>query len=592
MNAKLPLFHKGDSGNMDFNTRTRGQNSTTLYIFFAAIGIFFFILISRLFQLTVVKGDYYRGLSERNRIREVVVEAQRGKIVDRKGYVLAENTPVEVNESLKRIVSKRYYKDGKDFGNILGYRQIADENDVENDPCINKIHPGDKVGKKGVEKLFECDLRGRNGKKLIEVNAQGLFKRTLNVVEPENGKTVQLSIDGDLQKRANELLTGKRGAVVGINPQTGEVLVMASSPSYDPQVFEDNKSDDINRLLKDSSKPLFNRASEGTYPPGSVFKPIVAVGALQEKSIEKDTVVEDTGKVKLGQQEFGTWNFLEHGRVEGNIDVIKAIQRSNDIFFYKIGEKIGPEKMKSWAEQFGYQSKTGIGIDEAMGTIPSPFWKQDVLKEQWFTGDTYNFSIGQGFVLVTPLQVALSVVPFANEGEYCSPSLIKMGTPLSPGRHCKKLPIEKDNIDLVREGMKQACQVGGTGWPLFTFRVKDPNAPSPTPTKAASGGAELANKEPSPSPTTMPLDKLWDPTYLLATNSAMMQTTKAVAVGCKTGTAESAQGGKPHAWFTVFAPFEKPEIAFSILVEEDGQGSDRAAPIARELLRQYFETQE
>jgi penicillin-binding protein 2 len=591
MNAKLPLFHKGDSGNMDFSARSRVQTNTMLYLFFVAIGIFFLILISRLFQLTVVKGNYYRSLSEQNRIREVVVEAQRGKIIDRKGYVLAENSPVEVNESLKRIVSKRYYKDGSDFGNILGYRQIADQNDVDNDPCINKIHPGDKVGKKGVEKLFECDLRGRNGKKLIEVNAQGLFKRTLNVVEPEHGKTVQLSIDGDLQKRADELLLGKRGAVVGVNPNTGEVLIMASSPSYDPQVFEDNKSEEIQRLLKDSDKPLFNRASEGIYPPGSVFKMIVAVGALQENSIEKDTIVEDTGKVKLGQQEFGTWNFLEHGQVEGDIDVIKAIQRSNDIFFYKIGEKIGPEKMKSWAEQFGYQSKTGIGIDEAMGTIPSPFWKQDVLKEQWYTGDTYNFSIGQGFVLATPLQVALSVVPFANEGDYCSPSLVKMGTPLSTGKHCKKLKIDKENMDLVREGMKQACQVGGTGWPMFTFRVKNPDAPTPTPTKVASGSADLA-KEPLPSPTVMPIEKLWDASYLLATSSAMMQATKPVTVGCKTGTAESPGGGKPHAWFTIFAPYDNPEIVLSILVEEDGQGSDRAAPIARELLRQYFETQE
>lgn len=591
MNAKLPLFHKGDSGNMDFNTRSRGHTSLSLYLFFAAIGIFFFILVSRLFQLTVVKGNYYRSLSEQNRIREVVVESQRGTILDRKGYTLAENSPVEVNESLKRIVSKRTYKDGQYFGNILGYRQIADQSDVDNDPCINKIHPGDKVGKKGVEKLYECDLRGRNGKKLIEVNAQGLFKRTLNVVEPENGKTVQLAIDGDLQKRANELLTGKKGAVVGINPQNGEVLVMASSPSYDPQVFEDNDSEAITSLLKDTAKPLFNRASEGTYPPGSVFKPIVAVGALQERSIEKDTIVEDTGKVKLGEQEFGTWNFLEHGRVEGDIDVIKAIQRSNDIFFYKIGDKLGPEKIKSWAEQFGYQSKTGIGIDEAAGTIPSPFWKQDVLKEQWYTGDTYNFSIGQGFVLVTPLQVALSVVPFANGGEYCTPTLLKIGSALSTGRHCKKLSIDTENIDLVREGMRQACQVGGTGWPMFTFRVKDANAPTPT-TKAASESAKIANAEPSPTPTAMPLDKLWDPTYLLATNSAMMQTTRAVSVGCKTGTAESAHGGKPHAWFTVFAPFENPEIVFSILVEEDGQGSDRAAPIARELLRQHFETQE
>lgn len=611
MKQKLPFIHRGEIGSMDFSSKTKSTSSFYLLTFFAFVIIFFLVMISRLFQLTVVKGNYYRSLSEDNRIREVVVEAQRGKIVDRKGYVLAENAPVELTESLKRITSKRTYKDGEPFAHILGYRQIADKNDIANDTCLHKIQLGDKVGKKGIERLYDCELRGKNGKKLIEVNAQGLFKKTLNVIEPVPGDTIHLAIDGDLQKRAYEVIRGKKAVVVAMNPQNGEILTMVSSPSYDPQVFEDNKGDVITALLKDEDRPLFNRATEGTYPPGSVFKPMMALAALQENIIKDDTVVQDTGKVTLGNREFGTWNFLEHGQVEGDVDVVKALQRSNDIFFYKVSEKMGPEKMKKWAETFGFQNKTGVGIDEAVGTIPFPFWKEDVIKEQWYTGDSYNFSIGQGYVLTTPLQVALATIPFANnKSEYCSPSLLKLGMPGSPKANCKKIPADETHMDTIREGMKQACKVGGTGWPLFTFRVKDPNAPTPTPIVIAdqadaSGSAVLgeasnsaqlskvlASVTPSPSPTVMPIEKLWDPQYLLATGSAYMSQTKPVEVGCKTGTAESGGKKQPHAWFTAYAPFDNPQILIAVLVEEDGQGSDRAAPIARELLRQYFETQE
>ncbi len=618
MKSKLPFIHRGESGSMDFSVKSKNATTGYMYLFFAGVLIFFLVMISRLFQLTVVKGNYYRGLSEDNRIREVVIEAQRGKIVDRKGYVIAENSPVEVSETLKRITSKRYYSDGEVFAHILGYRQIADENDIAGDSCLHKVQLGDKVGKKGIERLYECELRGKNGKKLIEVNAQGLFKRTLSVVEPVPGDTMQLAIDSDLQKRAYEIIKGKKAVVVGLDPRTGEVLVLASSPSYDPQVFEDNKSKEIQALLKDETRPLFNRATEGTYPPGSVFKPVMALAALQEKIIDDESVVKDTGKVTLGNREFGTWNFLEHGQIEGDVDVVKALQRSNDIFFYKVAEKMGPEKMKKWAEEFGFQEKTGIGIDEATGLIPFPFWKEDVLKEQWYTGDTYNFSIGQGYVLTTPLQVALSNVPFANNGEYCVPSLLKLDPSKGLKKTCRAIEMDKEHLKTVREGMHQACKVGGTGWPLFTFRVKDPNVPTPTvqPTASASaamngvltkhyasdsavlGASESAQLAQSvapsstPTPTVMPIEKLWDPQYLLGTGSAYMKQTKAIEVGCKTGTAESGGKKKPHAWFTAFAPFDKPEILFAVLVEEDGQGSDRAAPIARELLRQYFETEE
>lgn len=544
-------------------------------------------MITRLFQLTIVKGSYYHSLSEENRIREIVIEAKRGKIVDRKGYTLVENSDVEVTESLKRIVSKRYYKEGEAFSHVLGYRQIADKNDIGNDSCLHKLKLGDKTGKKGIEGLYDCELRGINGKKLIEVDAQGEFKRTLNVAEPVPGKTIHLAIDSDLQKRAFEVIKDKKGVVAAMDPRTGEVLVLTSSPSFNPQEFEDNNSEVITALLKDEDRPLFNRGTEGTYPPGSVFKPVVAAAALEEDAVTRDTTVQDTGKVELGNREFGTWNFIEHGKTEGDVDIIKSLQRSNDIYYYKISEKLGPEKIKKWAEKFGYQSKSGLGIDEVIGTIPSPFWKQDVIKEQWYTGDSYNLSIGQGYVLATPLQVTLATVPFANGGKLCKPRLLKMGSPYAPKAECAPVGISEETLAIVREGMLKACEVGGTGWPLFNFRVRDYSKPMPTPT-VASGSANMAKL----SPTAIPVEKLWDPTYLLASNSAMLAYTKPIQLGCKTGTAESMPGHKPHAWFTVFAPYDNPEIVITVMLEEAGQGSDMAAPVAREVLKTYFERNE
>jgi penicillin-binding protein 2 len=229
-----------------------------------------------------------------------------------------------------------------------------------------------------------------------------------------------------------------------------------------------------------------------------------------------------------GTLSFGNWYFLQYGKVEGMVDVIKAIKRSNDIFFYKTGERTGVEKIKKWADIFGLGKPTKIGFDEAEGIIPSTFWKKEVLKENWYLGDTYNLSIGQGYVGTTPLQTVLVTGVFANGGYLCKPQLLKVGTihELSLQEFSKpKCKITRfKNLSLIREGMKQACSAGGTGWPLFDFKIQ---------------------------------------------------------TACKTGTAEShAKSGLPHAWITVFAPYENPEIALTVLVEEGGQGSDVAGPIA------------
>ena len=393
---------------------------------------------------------------------------------------------------------------------------------------MNKLKLGDKAGKKGVEKLYECELRGEAGKKLIEVDAHGKYLRTLSILPPVEGKTLKLAIDLDLQKKAYDLVKDKKAGIVAVNPKNGEILIFVSTPSYNSQDFEDKNNEAIQALLKNESKPLFNRVTEGTYAPGSVFKLAVAAAGLEEKEITEKTIIEDTGIIKAGPLTFGNWYFLQYGKTEGSVDVIKAIRRSNDTFFYKLGEYLGPEKIKFWAESFGYGQKTGIGFDESEGVIPSPFWKEETLKENWYLGDTYNLSIGQGYALVTPLQVTQTTAAIANDGSLCKPKLVK-----DEKRDCQGIKINKQTLRLVQEGMREACKTGGTGWPFFDYPVP---------------------------------------------------------IGCKTGTAES--GGKsstPHAWFTMYAPYDKPEIALTVLIEEGGQGSDVAGPIAKEIIKSYFE---
>ncbi len=502
--------------------------------------------------MTVVKGEYYRQLSENNRIKELLIEAPRGQIIDRKGFVVAHNTKPDIAIDSDRIPSRRIYETPMAIAPLVGYRQLADENDLKQDNCLQKLHLGDKVGKKGVEKLYECQLRGVPGKKLVEMDARGKYLNTLTVLPPTPGQTIQLAMDWELQQKAYNLIKDKRAAVIGLNPQTGEVLIFASSPSFNPQLFEDGDNSVAN-YFTDEAKPLFNRATEATYPPGSIFKLVVATAALESKAIDDTTIYEDTGVLHLGSLTFGNWYWLEYGRTEGPVNIVKAIQRSNDTFFYQAGAKTGVNNIKTWADKFGLGQKTGIGLSEADGLVPSPFWKEETLKDHWYTGDTYNMSIGQGFLEVTPIQIARLTAVFANGGYLCTPQLLKAGTNInSPGQsNCKKMPISDKTLGLIREGMKKACTTGGTGWPLFNFGI---NTLDPKST------------------------------------STMSANFKPIQVACKTGTAESSMAGSsiPHAWITVFAPYDNPQIVLTILVEEAGQGSDIAGPIARDILKDYF----
>ena len=550
--VKFPFIHKGEASNMSFESSS-GDSARGMLIFYAiGVGIFFLVVISRMFQLTVVKGEYYASLAEENRVKEIIIEAPRGTILDRKGIALASNTDPDLASSADRIPSKRMYHDVASFiSHVVGYRQIADPDDLQKDSCINKLVSGDAIGKKGVEQVFDCKLRGKHGKKLVEVDAFGKVLKTLSVLAPQQGEDIQLSIDSHLQQKAYELMEDSKGAIVGLKPNTGEVLVMVSTPGYNPQLFEDGATEQTEDLMLGEDKALFNRATEGTYPPGSTYKMFVAAAGLEEGVITAEETVKDEGVLEAGPLKFHNWYFLEYGRTEGEVNMVKALKRSNDIYFYTLGAKLGPEKMKRWAEMFGFQNLTGIALPESVGIVPFPFWKEDTLGEQWYLGDTYNSAIGQGYVSATPLQVAQATSVFANDRALCKPQILKVGDEVRS--ECRDIEMSRSTYNVIREGMKQACETGGTGWPFFDFAITEPVKDS--------------------------------------TTAATLQ--RRMTVGCKTGTAEShAASGKPHAWFTIFAPYDDPEIVLTVLVEEGGQGSDVAAPIAKSILKEYFERNE
>ncbi|OGK15954.1 hypothetical protein A2690_00680 [Candidatus Roizmanbacteria bacterium RIFCSPHIGHO2_01_FULL_39_12b] len=557
MNRKLPPFTK-EFSSINFKNESIGDWLVRVVVIPLFMLVGFGVLILRLFHLTVVKGTYFSNLAQSNRIKEVQIDAPRGKLYDRKGLLLASSQ--EIIKDGKISGYKRIYLGNETTAHIIGFRQIAARVDIERDACSSLLEPNDWVGKAGIEKLFDCRLRGKRGKELIEVNAKGKHRKTLATVSPRQGEQINLSLDSELQQKAYDTiinnairtnvsldLTKHHIAIIATIPKTGEVLLSLSYPSFNPNAFEEQNKKLVKSYLNDPMQPLFNRVFQGEYPPGSVFKPVIAVGALEDGKIDKDFEVEDTGVVQAGPQTFGNWYFLQYGRKEGLVDIVKGIRRSNDIFFYKTGEKLGVDGIKKWATTFGFGRPTKSGFPEGEGLIPTNFWKRETLSERWYLGDTYNLSIGQGYLLVTPIQINQAMAAIAENGTYCQPIFEKI-TDKNKDRlvKCKSLHLKNETLDLVHLGMLEACKTGGTGWPFFTFGQ----------TGSATDSARLA---------------------------------KPVSVGCKTGTAQNHKSsGLPHAWFTAFAPYENPEIVITVLVDGAGEGSSVAAPIAKEILEFYF----
>jgi penicillin-binding protein 2 len=405
----------------------------------------------------------------------------------------------------------------------------------------------ERIGKSGLEKTYEKELRGTPGEKKIEVDAIGNVKRIISDVAPKNGVNLKLSIDSELNKYLAEKLCsiaasyGGKAAGIAIDPNNGGILASVSCPLFDNNIFSDTKTntEKINSVLNNPKQPLFNRVYQGEYPAGSVFKLVIGSAGLQEKIINETTSFLSNGGLRIGEWFFPDWKAGGHGQT----NLKKAIAESVNTFFYYVGggfgnfQGLGVDKIIEYAKKFNLGKKTGIDLpEESDGFLPSRDWKFQTKNEEWYIGDTYHLAIGQGDLLVTPAQIALITSFFANNGTIYQPHILQEflsqkgeGESLQPKILVKNI-INKDYISQIRNGMRSAVIDG----------------------------------------------------------SARILLSLPVSSAAKTGTAQVGGDKNPHAWFTAFAPFENPEIVLTILIENGVEGSSGPAQVARDVLVWYF----
>lgn len=549
IDALLPNFHP--------LAEHLAQRSPWRMIFFSSVClILFFIIFLRLFHLQIVEGLSNRELADGNRIQIKVIHAPRGVIYDRNGKILAANSPafrlnarhVSREQALEwevkndprianlEIDNVRSYPMGEKFAHVLGYMGEISDTQLK-DVGFQNYHPGDQVGTSGVEAEYEKILRGVDGGEIIEVDSKGQKIRTLRLQSPIPGQNIYLSIDAALQEK---LYLGIKdtldkvgsccGAAVAMDPKNGKILALVSLPSFDPNVFAKNDMDSaISQIFSNPSSPILNRAIAGTYPPGSTFKIVSSLAALASGKITQDTVFEDNGVMFLGPYKFSNWYFNEYGKVEGLVNLQKALMRSNDIYFYKVAQIIGQNLLADWARKLHLGQNLGIDLPgEETGLVPDETWKQKNYNTSWYPGDTLHMAIGQGFVLATPLQILGMTSFIAADGVLYKPELLLSSKP----KVLVSNLLPKEKIDLIKAGLKLVPKQGGTAWPFFTF----------------------------------PID-----------------------TAGKTGTAEYGDPkNKTHAWYTSFAPADDPKIVMTVLIEGGGEGSTVASPIVKEAYRWYF----
>jgi len=551
-----------------------------LKLFFIFTAVLLVLLFVKTFHLQIIKGDYWRNLADENRIRSYPIKALRGIIYDKNKIPLAINIPKldlvvvpadlakeegyeEIKEKVKDNIYLTYpivieedidrerallleakYADipsisiRKDswrqyespyFSHILGYLGKINPDELSKEDYFLD----DYIGREGIERFYENLLRGKNGEELVEIDNLGRIQKVLATKEAFTGQDLVLSIDADLQKKLYQSLRGmlnglytSRGAAIALNPQNGKILALVSFPGFD--------NNDIVKALSSPNEPLFNRAIAGIYPPGSTIKPLIASGILQEGLVSPNKSLYCQGQVTLFDKYNPNvfWTFHDW-KTHGTVNMYKAIAESCNIYFYTYGggykdiEGLGIERIGKYLKLFGWNEALGIDLPgEKTGLIPNLEWKEKVRGEEWYIGDTYNVSIGQGDISVTPLQLAIATAAVANGGRVLEPQLLE-------NKLSKTLEqdfIDEDFLEVVRRGMREAVIYGSAKY-LYDLPVK------------AAG---------------------------------------------KTGTAQVSKTKAPHSWFTVFAPYENPEIVLTILVENGGEGSAAAVPVAKEVLTWYF----
>lgn len=561
--------------------------------------LFFAILIIKLWQLQILQGKAHRKASTENMLRIIRSPAPRGIIYDRNGEPLVKNSPyfyasfmlenlktTDINSlagilgssssdiqekinkekqsafdpirlkeglTLKEIAVLearrsdfpgliietdiiRDYPLGTTGAHVIGYLGRLNLSQSKN-PEFKDVPQEAFIGQWGAEMLFDKTLRGTAGEKVIEVDALGREIRLIQETPPIRGEDIALSIDITIQKTAEEAFGQQTGAFVAMKTDTGEILGLVSRPSFNPNIFAKGINyKQWSELMNDKKVPMLNRALQSQQPPGSTFKIIMSVAGLSEKVITPATTVNCSGGIKYGNHTFGCWKKGGHGAISFH----RAVVESCDVYFYELGRRLGIEKIAEYAKKLGLGSETGLPlVKEKKGLVPSEKWKYEARKQQWYLGDTFNTSIGQGAVLATPIQMAHMMSIVASNGKVFSPTLLKTETAPEP---VDVVDIKTEVFELVKKAL--------------TGVVNE------------SGGTALASRS------------------------------SIVKIGGKTGTAQVVQMNKgfsysseklrDHAWFVAFAPVEKPEIALCTFVEHGGHGSSAAAPIAKKAIEAYF----
>ena len=366
---------------------------------------------------------------------------------------------------------ERHYGAGQALAQVLGYVAPVAAEDLKVD---SNLRIDQLVGRSGLELAQEKKLQGIDGELVVEINALAHKQQVKQVKTPSAGRSITTTLDPFLSQVAFAALGEQKGIVIISDAKTGAILTLVSKPSFDPNVLTKLELTNEERVSRtatlqswfaDKNLPFFNRAIGGHYPPGSIFKLVTAAAGLQEKSFDASTIVLDEGVLKVGDYEYGNWYYRQYGRTEGEISLVRAIARSNDIYFYKAAEWIGPEKLAQMARLMGLGHSTGIELPgEIAGIVPDPAWKEQQIGERWFLGNTYHFGIGQGDLLVTPIQVAQFIQALANQGKLCQPHLLS-----DTQSECAELGLNADDLALILEGMIQVCSSGGTAFPFFDF---------------------------------------------------------------------------------------------------------------------------
>jgi penicillin-binding protein 2 len=459
------------------------------------------LLVVRVVDLQGFRGELFRQISEENRQFRVNIPAERGVFLDRYDQPLVVNTrsyyryadiravysdvvPLAQPEALQIQVSdplavgydlRRQYTNPFSTAHVLGYASVVNPADLTAD---NSLGITDVVGRLGLERSYDDLLRGQDGYQEFEVNALGEKQAVQAKKEPTVGRPLNTTLDSALATVAWRAMGGNTGAVVILDAETGAVLALISLPSFNSNLFTpklDSNQDrqrlaQLQEALADERQLFFNRAISGTYPPGSVFKLITAVAGLESGAFDLESTVDDRGILEVGEYRFANWYYTQYGRTEGVISLIRAITRSNDTFFYKAAEWTGVEALVAKAREFGFGEPTGIEIPgEAAGLVPDPAWKEQTFGERWFLGNTYHLGIGQGDLLVTPLQLAQMMAVFGNGGKLCQPHVVAKEHKSSSLVECSSLGMSKRTLAAIQQGMIGACSSGGTAFPFFDW---------------------------------------------------------------------------------------------------------------------------